>query len=144
MTNKITTKQELRDLILSGIFHDPAQVQNDEHICKDGSIYDYSEISNFSYMLSNSSLITMPLLDTSNVLDMYAMFRNCKSLTSIPLLDTSNVLDMHAIFSKCYSLSKTEQVKFFYSKNKFLLQSLELNSNLFSEQKLNELLDHYS
>ena len=50
------------------------------------------------------SLVSIPLLDTSNVTDMYDMFGFCYSLTSIPLLDTSKVTDMGNMFYYCYSL----------------------------------------
>ena len=46
-----------------------------------------------------------PLLDTSNVTNMYSMFAHCKSLTSISLLDTSNVTDMVDMFYDCSNLT---------------------------------------
>ena len=54
-----------------------------------------------------SGLITIPLLDTSNVQFMNKMFYNCTSLTSIPLLDTSYLspTNMVNMFSGCTSLT---------------------------------------
>ena len=52
-----------------------------------------------------SGLITIPLLDTSNVQFMNKMFYNCTSLTSIPLLDTSHVENMSSMFYNCTSLT---------------------------------------
>lgn len=46
-----------------------------------------------------------PLLDTSNVTNMYNMFAGCSSLTLIPLLNTSNATSMNGMFSNCTSLS---------------------------------------
>ena len=45
-----------------------------------------------------------PLLDTSNVTDMYVMFFKCENLTSIPQLDTSNVTNMNGTFENCTNL----------------------------------------
>jgi hypothetical protein len=72
------------------------------------------------------------------------MFYGCFYLTSIPLLNTSNVADLSLkIFILCPSLPKIEQVKFFYQKDKVLLKSLELNPELFSEEKFDKLLEKY-
>jgi surface protein len=166
---KITKKNELMKLILSGKFDNSIQIKNNEHICKDGSIYDYSSITNMSDMFSGCvSLTSIPLFDTSNVTNMSDMFFRCPALTTIPLFDTSNVTSMDTmfyncisftsipflnissgiyftgIFKSCSSLPKIEQVKFFYQKDKLLLKSLENNPELFSEQKLNKLLSKYN
>lgn len=45
-----------------------------------------------------------PLLDTSQVTDMYVMFFKCENLTSIPQLDTSNVTNMNGTFENCTNL----------------------------------------
>lgn len=45
-----------------------------------------------------------PLLDTSNVTDMYVMFFKCENLTSIPQLNTSNVTNMNGTFENCTNL----------------------------------------
>jgi surface protein len=210
---KITTKEELKkEIILSDNFNNSIQVKNKEHICQDGTIYDYSEITDLSWMFHGCSSLTsiplfdtsnvtnmsfifhncaslknIPLLNTSNVTDMNGMFENCwelktvplfdtsnvinmsymfsccKSLTTVPLLDTSSVTNMSYMFNNCYSLitipvfntsnvtnisymfscsslPKTEQVKLFCQKDKILLKSLEINPELFSEEKLNKLL----
>ena len=51
------------------------------------------------------NLITVPLLDTSNITNMRNMFSSCYNLTTIPLFDTSNVTNMHGMFSNCYNLT---------------------------------------
>ena len=57
-------------------------------------------------MFSNcTSLTTIPLLDTSQVITMNNMFSNCTSLTTIPLLDTSQVINMRSMFYGCASLT---------------------------------------
>jgi surface protein len=166
---KITKKNELMKIILLGTFDNSIQIKNNEHICKDGTIYDYSSITNMSDMFFGCiSLNSIPLFDTSNVTNMSDMFFGCTSLTSIPLFDTSNVTSMDTmfyncislnsipflnissllyftgIFKSCSSLPKTEQVKFFYQEDKLLLKNLENNPELFSEQKLNILLSKYN
>ena len=50
------------------------------------------------------NLRTIPLLDTSNVIDMQMMFYNCSNLTSIPLLDMSKVTNMGSMFDGCVAL----------------------------------------
>jgi surface protein len=102
---KITTKEELKFIILSGKFDNAIQVKNNEHICQDGSIYDYSSITDISWMFHNcSNLQTIPLFDTSNITDMSRMFSYCLVLTHIPLLDTSNVTDASRMFYNCIAL----------------------------------------
>ena len=51
------------------------------------------------------SLITIPLLDTSNVTNMDSTFNSCENLETIPLLDTSNVTHMDNTFWFCAKLS---------------------------------------
>ena len=46
-----------------------------------------------------------PLLDTSNVTNMYNMFNSCSNLTTIPLLDTSNVTNMGYMFNSYSNLT---------------------------------------
>ena len=43
-------------------------------------------------------------MDTSQVTDMYRMFRRCSSLTSVPALDSHQVTDMQQMFDDCSSL----------------------------------------
>ena len=57
-----------------------------------------------------TSLISIPLLDTSNVINMGSMFNSCRSLTSIPQLDTSKVRYMDNMFYNCKSLTSIPQL----------------------------------
>ena len=50
-------------------------------------------------------LISIPELNTSNVINMSNMFYYCQKLTSIPELDTSNVTDMQYMFYRCNNLT---------------------------------------
>ena len=59
----------------------------------------------FSMFRDCSNLTSIPLFDTSKVTNMGSMFRDCSSLTSIPLLDTSNVTDMYDMFEGCSRLT---------------------------------------
>jgi hypothetical protein len=101
----INEKIELRNIILSGQFDDSIQVKNNEHICKDGTIYDYSSITNVNSMFADiESLNNIPLFDTSNVDSFYCMFSCCFSLTSVPLLDMSRATNSCYMFNNCSSL----------------------------------------
>jgi len=95
MTQLISTKEELRDLILDGI------TTEDELNEK----YDYSSITDLSYMFSGcSSLIEVPLFNTANVTNTRCMLDCCSSLIKVPLFDTSNVTNMSYMFNGCKSL----------------------------------------
>ena len=68
-------------------------------------LLDTSNVINMAWMFQDCySLTTIPLLDTSNVTTMQDMFSGCASLTTIPLLDTSKVIDMTSMFYGCASL----------------------------------------
>ena len=51
-----------------------------------------------------NSLKTIPLFDTSNVVDMSDTFMACISLTSVPLFNTSKVTNMGNMFNACSKL----------------------------------------
>lgn len=51
-----------------------------------------------------SSLISVPMFDTTGVTNANSMFNGCTSLTTIPLLDFSKVDDLYRIFYDCSSL----------------------------------------
>lgn len=55
-------------------------------------------------LLSCASLVSLPLLDTTNVTSMYQMMKGCYSLVSIPQLNTTNVTSMNQMLTSCYSL----------------------------------------
>ena len=63
-----------------------------------------------SFFYDCKSLISIPLLDTSNWTTMNSMFQGCRSLTSIPLLNTSKVTNMSSMFSSCTSLTSIPQL----------------------------------
>lgn len=57
-----------------------------------------------SHFKSDKRLMFAPMVDTSNVKNMYYMFSNCSALTTIPQLDTSNVTNMNNMFNACSAL----------------------------------------
>lgn len=52
-----------------------------------------------------SSLISVPLLDTSNILSAQNMFSGCTNLITIPVFDLSSVTNIRNMFRYCPSLS---------------------------------------
>lgn len=76
-----------------------------------------------SYLFANCySLTTIPLFDTSKVINMDYMFSSCYSLTTIPLFDTSKVTNMNGMFNFCVSLTTIplfDTSKVMYAANMF-------------------------
>lgn len=65
-------------------------------------LFDTSSITNMGYMFGGcESLESVPLFDTSSVTNMNSMFGGCESLVSVPLFDTSNVTDISYAFHWC-------------------------------------------
>lgn len=64
-----------------------------------------SDVTNMNTLFESSNITTLPLFDTSNVLDMGYMFKNCSLLTTLPTFDTSSVRNMSHMFYLCHSLS---------------------------------------
>ena len=63
------------------------------------------------YMYRNcTELISMPQLDTSNNTTTQNMFYYCSKLKTIPLLNTSNVSNMKGMFSNCTALTNVPQL----------------------------------
>ena len=77
-----------------------------------------------SYLFYKFSKLTeienINLLDTSNVTNMWYIFRECSSLTSLDVskFDTSNVTNMSSMFSECNSLTNLDVSNFNTSKIK--------------------------
>ena len=92
-------------------YSDTSSVINMSNMFRESSLatmpqLDTSSVTDMSYMFYNcSKLTTIPQLDTSNVTNMAYMFYNCSKLTTIPQLDTSNVTDMYRMFSECRNLT---------------------------------------
>ena len=74
---------------------------------KDGTpLLDTSSVTNMHAMFQDcSKLTTIPLLNTSKVTDMHYMFNHCENLTTISLLDTSRVIDISWMFNGCTNLT---------------------------------------
>jgi surface protein len=108
---KVNSIQKLKTLVLSGKFDNSIQVKNNEHICQNGSIYDYSEMTDLSHMFEYcSTLRGLPLFDTSNITDMSHMF-SFSTLEKFPKgFDTSNVTNMNYMFGHCHDLITIEEI----------------------------------
>lgn len=72
--------------------------------------YDYSKITNMSYLFEYNTMKVIPHLKTKNVTNMYGMFFKCENLKTIPQLDTRNVINMSAMFSFCTNLETIPQL----------------------------------
>ena len=59
------------------------------------------QISNFN---GDTKLVYCPLIDTSNVTNLYNFFNGCNNLQFIPQLNTSNATNMSGMFGGCESL----------------------------------------
>ena len=95
----------------SGIFVVPDGMKFAGSTITQFPMVDTSNVTDMFDMFYNcTSLHTIPLLDTSNVTDMNSMFLDCTSLHTIPLLDTSNVTNMHNMFYNCHSLTTIPQL----------------------------------
>ena len=69
-------------------------------------VFDTSNVINMNAMFDGcSSLTFVPAFNTSNVTNMAYMFEDCTSLKSIPEFDASNVTTMTEIFKGCTSLT---------------------------------------
>lgn len=51
-----------------------------------------------------TSLVYVPLFDTSNLTKMNHTFTDCSSLSAIPLFDTSNITQLHNTFYNCVNV----------------------------------------
>ena len=74
-------------------------------------LLDTSNVTNMYATFANlTNITTMPLVDTSKVTNMTYMFSSCLKLTTIPQLDTSNVTNMNNMFQSCSSLTSIPQL----------------------------------
>lgn len=69
-----------------------------------------SNVINMTFMFRNCyQLTTIPELDTSNVVNMSGMFYECFFIKDIPLFNTSKVTDMSIMFNSCRMLTTIPQ-----------------------------------
>ena len=91
-------------------YDDTANVKSFESMFENSSVTTIPQLNTSnatnmnSMMYSCDNLTTIPLFDTSKVQTMRSMCFECTQLTTIPLLDTSNVTDMFQIFRYCEKL----------------------------------------
>jgi len=55
-----------------------------------------------------TSLLTIPLLNTSTAKWLSGLFHGCSSLVSIPQLNTNNVVNMEQMFFHCHNLAELD------------------------------------
>lgn len=68
-------------------------------------LLDTSNVTNMYSMFERcKKLVTIPLLNTSKATNMTSTFRSCTNLITIPLLDISNATTVHGMFATCTSL----------------------------------------
>ena len=68
-------------------------------------LFNTQNVINMGNMFQNCySLQSVPLFNTQKVTNMTYMFQNCTSLQSVPLFNTINVTNMTYMFPACYSL----------------------------------------
>ena len=92
---------------------------NTLYIQGNGGVTANYDSSNLFYNFSKLTEIeNINLLDTSNVTNMWYMFRECSSLTNLDVsnFDTSKVIDMGAMFSLCSRLTSLDVSNFNTSK----------------------------
>ena len=94
-----------------------AKFENDTQLIF-APLIDTSNVTNMWSTFSNcSNLLTVPNYDTSNVTSMRAMFQVCLHLNNFkPSFDTSNVTSMMYMFRRCYGLQKIDLTSFDTSK----------------------------
>lgn len=68
-------------------------------------LFDTSKETNFANMFTGCTyLTTVPQFDTSKGIYFGAMFSECRSLLTIPLFNTRTAKQLNAMFSACYSI----------------------------------------
>lgn len=71
--------------------------------------WDDSIDSMYQHFKSNSELVYMPIVDTSNVTNMREAFSGC-NLVAVPLLNTGNVTNMRVAFGYCLKLKTVSNI----------------------------------
>lgn len=83
------------------------------------------------------NLISVPLIDTSNITNMQNMFRACHALISIPQLDTNLVTNMSWMFGGCWALTTVPQLNTSSVTN---FDNMFAGVNVLSNDSLNNIL----
>lgn len=78
----------------------------------------------------DTNLVIFPLVDTSNAIMMWYMFRDCTELESVPQLNTSNATTMNTMFSYC---SKLEIIPLLDTSNVSNMQNMFSNCSLLKD-----------
>ena len=73
----------------------------------------FSNSTSTNFMFNNcQNLITIPPIDTSNVVNMGGMFSYCFGLKTLPALDTSSVQNMDQMFYEIYNIREINGIDF--------------------------------
>lgn len=88
-----------------GYSETPQNILDDFNYSKDIKDNWDSSVTNLSNKFSSDTqLVYMPLVDTSNATNINSMFNSCSNLKIVPLLNISNVTDMRYAFQSCGKL----------------------------------------
>ena len=68
-------------------------------------LLDTSKVGSFYLAFNQTSIETIPLIDTSSATYMRSMFESCGNLKSIPQIDTSKVVNVNSMFAGCSHLT---------------------------------------
>ena len=67
--------------------------------------FDTSDIISMDNFLRFANITELPLINTSNVVNMENAFYSCQSLVTLPILNTSGVTNFYKTFTSCPNLS---------------------------------------
>lgn len=99
--------------------------------------WDSSQTDLSNKFRQNKTIVYMPLVDTSNVEKMFAMFYSCSYLQVLPLLDTSKVTDMQYLCTGCNQL---KVIPILNTTNVTTLYSAFGNCNRLTDESLDNIL----
>ena len=99
-----------------------------------------TEINGFFYGWEN--IETIPLLNTSNIINMAWVFEGCSSLKTIPNINTSNVANFEGMFYNCVNLETVPQFNgvSVIGSNSDLLQHMFEGCSSLSNESLRNIL----
>lgn len=99
--------------------------------------WDSSQTDLVNKFYNDSSLVYMPLVDTSNVTRMATMFNGCRTLKSVPLLNTSNCMNMATMFKNCAYL---EDIPLFDTSKAVNMVNFVQGCGYLSNESLNNIM----
>lgn len=73
-------------------------------------LVDISYATSMNRTFYETNIIEVPMLNTSNIVDIQYCFYGCKSLKKVAKINTSNVQNFQAVFNSCSSLETIPQL----------------------------------